>query len=160
MMQTIENRETPAHDDDRASDKRIIDAGRIWMAVTAAGAARSSGRPQISRTSSLKNNMQPNVQHVIEMVAAVKPADRDHFTAMPQARRHSASNARAQSCRSGREGRGEIGAEHIERAMRQVHRTMMPKISVKPARAGNSSMPKLHGQLRHCSRKYSMALAA
>ena len=79
--------------------------------------------PQTSRTSSLKNRMQPEgAEHVVEMIAAVEPPHGDHLDAMPTT--SVATSASATPARklpvSADEGRGEIGAQHVERAVRQV----------------------------------------
>ena len=59
---------------------------------------------------------------MVEMVAAVKPAHGDHLDrhADQQRRDERQDGAEHEAAGPGREGRGEIGADHVERAVRQI----------------------------------------
>src|SRR5665811_2611939 len=61
-------------------------------------------------------------QHMVEMVAAVQPAHRDHLHHHANQKRGDQREPRTEDkiAGPGREGGGEIGADHVERAVRQV----------------------------------------
>ena len=57
------------------------------------------------------------------MIAAVEPAQRHHFHRHADQERGAERQQRAgdEAAGPGREGRREIGAQHVERAMREIH---------------------------------------
>ena len=59
---------------------------------------------------------------MIEVVAAVEPSYRDHFDghADDERRRKRKHSSEDEAAGQGRKGRGEIGAQHVEGAVRQV----------------------------------------
>ena len=79
--------------------------------------------PQIQPHQLVEEQQQPErAEHVVEMVAAVERPDRDHLQRHADQQRRDQRQQRTEHEAAGqrREGRGEIGADHVERAVRQI----------------------------------------
>ena len=66
---------------------------------------------------------------MVEMIAAIKPAHRNHLHrhADDQGRDQPKDDREHEAAGERREGRGEIGADHVERAVRQIHEIHDPE---------------------------------
>ena len=74
-------------------------------------------------TTSLKNRISPKVaKHLIEVLAPVERAQRGHLQERPEqrGRRHREQQPEHEAVQPGREGGGQIGAHHVERAVGEV----------------------------------------
>ena len=152
-----QHRDRERHPDDDEAIERIIEPRQDLHRVEhfARQRQRHAGRSPDQPDELVEEQQQAErAEHVIEMIAAVEPPYRDHFKRHADGKRGGDREHGAEHETIGPFGkrRGEIGAEHIERAVRQIDRSMMPKISVNPAASRNSSMPSWM-PLRSCSMK-------
>jgi hypothetical protein len=111
-------------DNDQAID-RIIDAGNHLNGVEHLARQRqrhSRRTPDQAHQVVEENQDAERAEHVVEMVAAVEWPDRDDFQHDARNECRGKSEYRADHEAVGRLGerRGKIGAEHVERAVRQV----------------------------------------
>ena len=113
------------HDDDRQAVHRIVDAGQELDGGVEPGRQReihARRAPDQAHQLVEEQNEPEGTEHVVEMVAAVEPPHGDHLDRHPdQERRHQReSDAAEERVGEAGEGRGEVGAQHVERAVRQV----------------------------------------
>jgi hypothetical protein len=113
------------HDNDGEAVGGILDAGQDLDRAVEPGRhrqAQAARTPNQAHEFVEKQDQAEGAEDVVEMVAAIQPPHRNHLQRHADQKRgedcqHSAEH---EAAGPGGEGRGEIGAQHVQRAVRQV----------------------------------------
>ena len=113
------------HHDDGQPVHRVIDAGKNFdrgIEPGRQGQVHAGRSPDQAHQFVEEQDQAEGRQHVVEMVAAVQPAHGDHFDRhADQERRHQREQHAADKVAGPRrEGRRKVGADHVERPVRQI----------------------------------------